>query len=205
MAYSDFSLESVVEQFELVLAEKFLFHNIALVTPSQWLQQTLSITQKFGLKAATEKARSEFVVAPILAELEQRNPNGVEIFSGKSLDIDRVQGLNGECDFIIGRGEMSRILQAPILALVEAKKQDMELGWGQCIAQMIGAQRFNERKNRNIPTIYGCVTTGDRWQFLKLQAQQVWLDNHEYSLEHELESILGIFQLIIDQPVPLAF
>ncbi|MFM2433153.1 MAG: hypothetical protein RLZZ511_4367 [Cyanobacteriota bacterium] len=197
MAYSDFSLESVIRQFKLMESETLIFEPVVPIEPSHWLAETLSITQKFGLKAGTEKARSEFVVAPILAELERRNPNQIAIFSGKSLDVNRAAGLNGECDFIISKGEMSRILQAPILAVVEAKKQDIDLGLGQCVAQVIGAQLFNQQQQQDIETVYGCVTTGDRWQFLRLQQQHLVLDNREYSLTRELPLILGILQSIV--------
>ena len=130
-------------------------------------------------------------------DIERRNHDRFTIFSGKSFDVDRSKGLNGECDFILSKGQPTRLIQAPIFALVEAKKQDIDIGLGQCVAQMIGAQLFNQRKHQPINVIYGCVTTGDRWQFLKLEQQELIIDRIEHSLANNLPDILGFFQLVL--------
>jgi hypothetical protein len=197
MAYSDFTLEAVVEQFGLVEKNEALFATVQPIPASDWLTETLSISQKMGLRSGTEKARSEFIIVPILLELERRNPNQLMIYSGKTMDVDKSRGLNGECDFIVSKGEATRVIQAPIFSLVEAKKQDIDLGLGQCVAQMIGATLFNQQREKNIETIYGCVTTGEIWQFLKLTNPYLTVDTRLYFLT-ELETILGIFQAILD-------
>jgi hypothetical protein len=199
MAYSDFSLESIVEQENLQLLDASLFGGFIPVQPSDWLKETLSVSQKMGLYSGTEKARSEFIVVPILLDVERRNLDRFTIFSGKNLDINREKGLNGECDFILSKGKPSRLIQAPIFSLVEAKKQDIDLGLGQCVAQLVGARLFNQHKKQPIDSMYGCVTTGDRWQFLQLQQSDIVLDNRVYSLDNHLPDILGIFQFILDQ------
>ncbi len=88
-------------------------------------------------------------------------------------------------------------MQAPIVSLVEAKKSDIKSGLGQCIAQMLGAQRCNQIEGNEIATIYGCVTTGEDWQFLSLQDTSISVDNQRYYI-NELEKVLGIFQQIVD-------
>jgi hypothetical protein len=197
MAYSDFTLEAVVEQFELVEINTALFPTVQPISLSAWLHETLLISKDLGLRSGTEKARSEFIVVPILLELERRNPKQLMIYSGKSMDVDKSKGLNGECDFILSKGEATRVIQAPIFSLVEAKKQDIDLGLGQCVAQMVGARQFNHQRGKPIDFIYGCVTTGENWQFLKLEHQQLLIDTRLYFLT-ELEIILGIFQTIFD-------
>ena len=197
MAYGDFTLEAIVEQENLRIQDASIFPAIARVVPSDWLQDLLSSSARIGLFSGTEKSRSEFIVVPILMDIERRNHDRFTIFSGKNFDVDRSKGLNGECDFILSKGQPTRLIQAPIFALVEAKKQDIDIGLGQCVAQMIGAQLFNQRKNQPIDTIYGCVTTGDRWQFLKLEKQELMIDRLEYSLANNLPDILGFFQLVL--------
>ena len=49
--------------------------------------------------------------------------------------------------------------------LVEAKKNDFEMGWGQCLAELVAAQKINA--DADFP-VYGIVTDGDRWQFGRL-------------------------------------
>jgi hypothetical protein len=200
MAYSDFTLDAIVEQQKLQLqVRQVLFQDVSSVLPSDWLQETLSISEELGLFSGTEKARSEFIVAPILIEIERRNRGRLMIFSGKSLEGDRSQGLNGECDFLFCKGESTRIVQAPIFSVVEAKKQDLDLGIGQCVAQMVGAHLFNQRKGDSIPTLYGCVTTAERWQFLSLTDDRLAIDRQVYSYPNELDRLLGVFQFILDR------
>jgi hypothetical protein len=197
MAYSDFTLESVIDQFQLSEQRVQLFSGLVPLTVSSWLTETLDYSLDLGLVSSNEKARSEFIVAPILLEMERRNNRSFAIYSGKSLDVDRSLGLTGECDFMLSKGQLSKTIQSPILALVEAKKQDIDLGLGQCTAQMLGAQLFNQQKNNAIASIYGCVTTGESWQFLKLQDQKLTIDRDIYYIV-ELGKVLGAFQTILD-------
>ena len=88
--------------------------------------------------------------------------------SPASLDVDPGQGLIGECDFILAVGPALPPLHAPLMTVVEAKKNDVEAGLGQCIAQMVGAKRFDESAGRMTAPVFGCVTTGETWQFLQL-------------------------------------
>lgn len=198
MAYREFSLEQVKKQFQLRNKYGQLFDDIPPVQPSSWLQKSLSMGKKLAFASASEKARSEFIVAPILLELEDKNSDAVSVFSGIRLDADQESGLRGECDFILSCQPLNISLEAPILCLVEAKKHDISDGLGQCIAQMLGAQKFNELNQEAIETIYGCVTTGAEWQFMKLIGDNVYFDQERYYLS-DLDKILGIFQSLIDE------
>ncbi len=198
MAYSDFSLSQVKKAFELTEKSISLFPSVAVVEPSDWLQETLKYSLRLALSSSSEKARSEFIIAPILIELERRNTEKLSIYSGENLDVDADRGLRGECDFILSKGTVSLTMQTPIISLVEAKKSDIKRGLGQCVAQMVGAQRFNQIEGNNIPIIYGCVTTGEDWQFLTLEDNRITIDTQRYYV-NELEKVLGIFQSIVDR------
>jgi hypothetical protein len=198
MAYREFSLIQVKRQFKLQEKEQPLFPNVQPVSLSNWLTESLDMGIKLALTSSSEKARSEFIVAPILLELEKNNVDHVSIFSGIRLDVDEASGLKGECDFIVSRKPLQSSLEAPIFCLVEAKKNDISDGLGQCIAQMLGAQKFNEINQETINTIYGCVTTGEAWQFLKLTGNFICFDQKRYYLS-ELNQILGILQFLIDE------
>ncbi|MDM8566343.1 hypothetical protein QUF74_11935 [Candidatus Halobeggiatoa sp. HSG11] len=199
MAYSDFSLTKVKKIFGLTEKPQDLFQDqLQSIEPSDWLKETFMISLKLALSSSTEKARSEFIVAPILLEIEKTNPERLTIFSGERLDVDEDKGLKGECDFILSKGPISSTIQAPIFALVEAKKNDIKGGLGQCVAQMLGARIFNQEEGNEINTVYGCVTTGENWQFLKLEDNIIFMDNNRYYIS-ELDKIIGIFQYIINQ------
>jgi transketolase C-terminal domain/subunit len=77
--------------------------------------------------------------------------------------------------------------------LVEAKNENIKNGLGQCVAEMLAAQLFNQREQNPITTIYGVVTTGTNWKFLRLIDRQVEIDLKEYYLS-EIEQILGILK-----------
>jgi hypothetical protein len=123
--------------------------------------------------------------------------DGIQLFSGEEFNVDKDRGLNGFCDFLFSRSTISYVIQAPILMLVEAKKGELDVGLGQCIAEMFAAQIFNQNKDRVIPIIYGCVTSGKLWQFLKLEGKDVTIDVNEYSVT-PVERILGILKWMMD-------
>jgi hypothetical protein len=82
-------------------------------------------------------------------------------------------------------------IYAPVVTLVEAKNENIKSGLGQCIAEMIAAQRFNQQNETPIDTIYGAVTTGMIWKFLKLDRQTAFIDLSDYFIK-EVDKILGI-------------
>jgi hypothetical protein len=202
MAYSDFKIEEVLEKFSIYLVEKDLFQIAINVHPSHWLLETLAKGRKFALTASSEKAKSEFIIAPTLLEVEGRYPEQIAIYSGKNLDAERLNGLYGECDFIIGKGAVSAIISTPIIAMVEAKRDNLENGLGQCAAQMYGAliynQKHGQKHEETTEKVYGCLTTGDLWQFLKLENKVLTIDRNVIYL-NELDRILSCFNAIVTE------
>ncbi|MGB0562911.1 MAG: hypothetical protein ACPGVO_14085 [Spirulinaceae cyanobacterium] len=194
MAYSDFSLVKVKKEFGLTEETVLLFESIETLPLSNWLKTTLAYGKRLSLYSPSEKAKSEFIVAPILIEV-QGSREDLALYSGKSLDVDKSKGLNGECDFILSKSKLTHTIQAPILGLVEAKKNDIELGMGQCISQMIGAKLFNEQEHTNLDTVFGCVTTGDVWLFLKLYNDTFFINEERYYIDN-IGKILGVFKKI---------
>jgi hypothetical protein len=194
MAYSDFTLEMLEQNFGVQNRVERLFAPMPAIEPSAWLVQSLKIAQELPMR--TEKAKSEWIVAPILSELRERNDKFFTIFSGDSLNADAEKGLNGECDFILAKEVRSFNINYPILQIVEAKKNDIDVGVPQCAAQLLGAKIFNEKKNAAVEKIYGCVTTGDDWLFLKLE-RDVFIDDQKYYL-NDVGGLLAVFQFIID-------
>ncbi len=181
--------------FGIVIFEKKLFNNIKSIEPSEWLRTTLSYSSL--MRSKNEKTKSEVIVAPILIELINLNNNFITVFSGSNLDVDKEKELNGECDFIISKDKKLYDLDNPILHIVEAKEHDIKLGIPQCAAQMYAAQLLNKKDNAGIDCIYGCVTTGDVWLFMKLCEKELFIDDKKYYI-NEPDKILGVFQTIIN-------
>jgi hypothetical protein len=191
MPYSSFTLDEVEQRFDLKLKTGRFLPVLEPIAPSNLLQQFLATTLPLAQETGSEKARSEFIIAPILVELRTLLANSISIFSGEDFTVDRELGLNGICDFLISRSPTQFKINAPVVALVEAKKGVLKDGWGQCIAEMVAAQRFNQIHEQAIDLIYGVVTSGTGWQFLQMQGDQIIIDPEEYSLQ-PLERLLSV-------------
>jgi len=143
------------------------------------------------LASNSEKARSELLIMPILLEVRKQLDASFSLFSGVEFNVDEAQGLTGYCDFILSSAKEQLFIAAPVLMLVEAKNENLKGGLGQCIAEMVGAQLFNEREGNQTPAIYGTVTSGTNWRFLRLTGKAVEIDLTEYYLV-QIDRILGI-------------
>lgn len=197
MAYSKFqNLKKVIGQFDLKVDEATFFQNCNPIAPAEWLLTSIEMAREEGYN--TEKERSERVVYPVLRALSKRNQHRIIIYSGHELDVDASRGLNGEIDFLLSWGKVRQIIQTPIFSVVEAKKQDLDFGTAQCVAQMVGVQLFNEEQKTPVKTVYGCSTTGDIWRFFKLEKHRLTFHSVEFFLT-ELPEILGFMQCIFDE------
>lgn len=194
MAYSDFTLARLNEQFGLTNRRERLFHTVQPISPSAWLTDELQQLEELPVR--TEKAKSEYIVVPILKELRRLNDKYFTVYSGEILTADPALGLNGECDFMLAKDINTFDLNYPIIHIVEAKRNDLEIGVPQCAAQLLGARIFNEKRGVKLEKIYGCVTTGNDWLFLVLEDNLV-IDSRIYYLS-EVDLLLGIFGQIIN-------
>jgi hypothetical protein len=192
MSFRDFDLYRAQQDFGLSLdTTKSLFAEIAPVLISESLANFWSDYQPLGLALITEKARSELLTAPMLAEVWKRSRREIAVLSGVDFSVEPEVGLNGTCDFLLCRSTNLYFVTAPVLVSVEAKRDSIPDGLGQCAAEMIAAQRFNRKQNQPINPIYGCVTTGSIWKFLRLTDRHLEIDLDEYSISQP-ERILGV-------------
>jgi hypothetical protein len=152
---------------------------------------TLQETVDLAVAINTEKARSEMIIAPVLLELRRKLKHQISLFSGVDFTVDFSQGLNGICDFIISKNPEQLFIRQPIITIVEAKNENLNSGFGQCIAEAIAAQIFNQQEGNEISVIYGVVTIGTIWRFLKLVGKTVQIDLSEYYIK-DINKILGI-------------
>jgi hypothetical protein len=128
---------------------------------------------------------------PILLEVRKQLNACFSLFSGVEFTVDEQQGLTGYCDFILSSAAEQLFIAAPVLMLVEAKNENLKGGLGQCVAEMVGAQLFNAREGNQPAPIYGTVTSGTNWRFLRLVGKTIEIDLTEYYLV-QIEQILAI-------------
>ena len=198
MAYSNFTLQEVLKNFDLKLEEgQNLFHGVMPRKPTAlltaWLEQKIPL----ALALSTEKARSEFIIAPVLAEVREQLGKRFSLFSGIDFTVDSSLGLNGECDFLFSKSPEQLVLLAPVVSVVEAKNESFRNGLAQACAEMLAARVFNEREGHPLEKVFGAVTTGDDWQFLILKNNTLFVDRKRYDLD-ELEQILGILCFMLE-------
>lgn len=192
MAYESFTLDMLSERFELSFIEfDNLYADAGIVAASDYLKTTLQRNLSLVVNKGTEKVRSEMLIAPILVEIRENLDRQIAVFSGVAFNVDRKLGLHGFCDFLISQDPLLLEIQAPVLMLVEAKKEDLAGGIAQCVAEMVGAERFNLKRGKPREKIFGIVTSGTDWRFLELQGKVVRLDLRDYSIQ-ELPAILGV-------------
>ncbi len=94
MAYADFTLSSVTKRFNLTLDTSMdLYGHIPAVTPEPAFLRRLQRDMEMALQVSTERARSEFIIAPILAEVRYMAHNEIALFSGVEFTVDALQDL----------------------------------------------------------------------------------------------------------------
>jgi len=192
MAYNDFTLEALKEQFGLRTdAEGDYFAQVPPMAVSSKLREHLQRHVSRAIAVGTEKARSELIITPILLEVFDQFPPGLGLFSGVEFSPDPERGLRGTCDFLLTLSREQFTIEAPVVTIVEAKNENIRQGVNQCIAEMVAAQTFNRAKGSAIETIYGAVTTGTAWLFLRLKDVIVFVDRSEYHVS-QVEKIVGI-------------
>ena len=192
MSYSEFTLESACHAFSLDLNDQAdLFAAIPPVAISAFLRETLDENVPLATSNHTEKARSEFIVAPILGAIRRIMKHRISLFSGVEFNVDASRGLTGVCDFILSASPVQLIMRCPVMAVVEAINDNIKGGLGQCIAAMVASKFLNEREHEEPTIIHGAVTTGSLWTFLKLENATIFVDRIEYHVDH-VEKVLAI-------------
>lgn len=199
MPYSNFTLKKAKSDLNIHIVEtQGIFEKIAAVEISEILATLLKEQVSLAVSINTEKARSELIISNVLVEIRRRFKNQVSIFSGIEFNVDKDQDLNGFCDFMISNSSEQLMLNAPVVAIVEAKNENIIGGLGQCIAEMVAANIFNTQEQNPLERVYGAVTSGTAWQFLRLTGNTVEIDLKEYFIDQP-GKIVGILSAMVEQ------
>ena len=199
MPSSNFTFDSVQETFDLGILQVIgIFAEAEPVVPSEYLSAGLAKKAPLAIAIGTEKAKSEMIVTDILVELREHFEGRISLFSGVDFNVDAKNELTGVCDFLVSLSPNQFSVTAPVIVLVEAKKDSLKDGLGQCVAEMVAAQRFNAEAGNDIPCVYGATTSGMNWLFLKLEGRQLSIDMTAYSIDR-CDRLLGILASMVKQ------
>ncbi len=187
MAFSDFkTISEVQEKFSIKYASNDFF-GVEAKDPSEQFLKELEFSQQHIDFFTSEEARCEVVIFPILREIYKDYAENYGLWVKKSIAYDET--LNGTPDYLIAtKSELGiTVVGMPLIMMVEAKKNDFELGWGQCLAELVAAQKIND--DTTFP-VHGIVTDGILWQFGRLVGNVFTRNRSNFSLDN-LPSLFG--------------
>jgi hypothetical protein len=155
MPFQNFSFPQVEHDLGLTLTDADLFSPVPPVSVRPDFVAQVIDGANLASAVNTEKARSEFAIAPVLLDLRRLHTGHLGLFSGVELEADASRGLNGVCDFVITKSPRQHVLSAPLITIVEAKNDNLRLGLGQCIAAMCAAQLLNQAASVTVDAVCG--------------------------------------------------
>lgn len=197
MPFGNFTRTMIERDLGLTIREAPLFPAVPkMPVPADFLR-FLQPGVELAKALDNEKAKSEFIIAPVLLRVREELGRSFGLFSGIELDADAARGLNGICDFIVSKSTLQLVLEAPVLVIVEAKNDNIHNGLWQAIAAAYAAGLVNQAAGKPLKATYGAVTTGMLWLFLKVEGSDVTFDNTQYTLG-ELDKVFGILKYIIE-------
>ena len=188
------TVSSVLKEFQITYTES----NFIVETEfhvSDYFREDLEFTMREGVVDNSEFAICENLIYPVLKEVWKHYYSGFVLWSHQSLTYD--QYLSGFPEYILAkRSSLGKVVfEQPYFLLVEAKQDNFENGWAQCLAEMIAAQRLNENPEQDI---FGIVSNGDRWQLGKLKSN-VFTRNQTFYTIQELDKLFAAINYVFQQ------
>ena len=182
MAFSDFkAIPDVQKKFGIRHIENDFIKIEEGVSPSEHFLQELEFSRQYIPVFASEGARCEAVIFPILREVYKKYAKHYALWIKEPLAYDET--LSGTPDYFIStRSELGKlVVGTPLIMLVEAKKNDFEQGWGQCLAALVAAQKMNEDTEH---PVYGIVSDGTLWQIGHLVNETFTQNRTSFSVDN---------------------
>lgn len=193
MAFSDYkSLAQVQQQFQVKYREE-QFILVQSLEVSQSFLADFNFSKEHLDWSASEAARCEIIIFPILREVYKRYSKHCALWVQKPFSYD--ENLTGTPDYLFTtKSPLGKTVWGiPLLVIIEAKRNDFEQGWGQCLAELIAAQKINQDPSR---LVYGIVTDGNLWQFGKLGEDTFVKQRDNYTID-ELGRLFGAIDFVL--------
>jgi hypothetical protein len=187
MAFTNYkSIADVLKSFSLIYQERDFVENVKFECDEYFVSR-LNVVIQEGIVFNSEYAICENIISPILTEIWRGYIQNFLIWSHQPLNYD--ENLSGVPDYIVAqrspRGKV--VLEKPYMIVVEAKKDNFEEGWGQCLAEMLAAQKLNDDIHKKL---FGMVSNGKLWEFGVLQ-EEMFTKNRKYYVLENLEELMG--------------
>ena len=194
MAFSDFkTIEQVMAHYPLLVEQQRFLPDVVHELPD-WLLQNLTFSLENRGALESELFFRENFIFPFFHYVWQHHAD-LKLWTNYSIRYN--DELTGAPDYLVAaRPKIAArsLLSLPLMAVVEAKRQDFEEGWGQCAAEMIACQKLNG----NDLTVYGIVSTGLIWEFGQLTANVLIKHPDPYSIQQPAR-ILGLLNFLFEE------
>jgi hypothetical protein len=182
MAFTDYkTLEQALVAFNIRSEKRKILSGGQVVLPNQNLIDDIDFALNETAYNASEEAICESIIYPILREAWKPFKKELSLFSHKAINAEDT--LVGIPDYLVAKRSPlgNVVLDTPLLVTIEAKRDDFENAWGQCLAQMKALSVINKTKGLEIPT-YGIVSNGLTWQIARLENDVLSQHNDIYTL-----------------------
>lgn len=184
MAFSDFkTISEVQEKYKIKYKEDDFIVSQELSPSDNFLNDFEFNRENIDI-FTSEASRSEIIISPLLREVYKNHYQKYSFWIQKSISYDDI--LSGTPDYIFSRrSELGKtVLETPIVVIAEAKKNDFQQGWGQCLAELLAVQKMNGNSQRGV---YGIVTDGNLWQFGRLVGDIFTRNIKNFTIDNVLE------------------
>jgi len=193
MAFTDFKSPAEVQTAYHITACEEHFIRIIPKAPSKRFLEDFKFTTTYFDVFSSEASRCENVIYPLLRDACRHVVSNYSLWSHKSIAADGT--LSGTPDYIIAtRSNLGKnVFGFPLVLVVEAKQNDFTKGWGQCLAELVAAQKLNEQPSY---PVYGIVTDGELWQFGRLHDTQFTREVTRATID-DMEKVFGTISAVI--------
>jgi hypothetical protein len=193
MSFSDFkTIGEVQKKYSIKYKEENFITSSEIALSESFVADLLFYRENMDV-FSSEASRCEIIISPILREIYKQCYTKLSFWVQKSIAYDDT--LCGTPDYIFSEKSVlgKTVLEKPIVIVVEAKKNDFEQGWGQCLAELIASQKINGDLEQ---PVYGIVTDGNLWQFGKLE-KDCFYKNTEGFMIDKLNSLCGALTYLV--------
>ncbi len=197
MAFTNYkNIADILQKFALIYQECDFVECIIPNLDKSFLSR-LNLVLQEGIVFNSEYAICENIISPLLTEIWRSYTKDLLIWSHQPLNYD--ENLSGTPDYIVAKRSLRGkvILEKPYVILVEAKKDNFEEGWGQCLAEMMAAQKINGDFSKKV---FGVVSNGKLWEFGLLQSE-IFTKNIKYFGLQNIEELMGALNFIFSESV----
>ncbi len=201
MSFSDFTSPDVaLKKYHLTKRNEKIIDvaSISKIPINEIVWKLMEFDMEHVYANTPESSRCETLIYPILREIWQRHEQ-LHVWSHIGIQVKDDKDLNGVPDYLVAKESEQGLSEIafPLLAVVEAKQENFVKGWGQCLAEMVAAQKLNVGLTYQ-PTVYGVVTTGKTWEIGKLEGNQVTIDPQSFAIT-PVDFLLGVLDFIFSE------